>query len=238
VSHGSYLINLATDLPVLRELSIGALLDELDRAQALGLHGVVVHPGVRTSGAERQALRLVADAIRTAFAMRPENTTAVLLEHTAGQGRALGCRFEHFADILDRLQTTERIGICLDTCHLAASGYDLVSEAGYDRTFAEFDRLIGLGLVRVFHANDSKRPCGSRVDRHEHIGKGCLGLEPFQRLLHDGRFSGLPMLIETAKSPAASRTGRVCLDPLDVENLNTLRRLRQRPALGTSLAIP
>jgi deoxyribonuclease-4 len=119
--------------------------------------------------------------------------------------------------------------VCLDTCHLVASGYDIVSPAGYAETFAAFDRLVGIGRLRVFHGNDSKRPCGSRVDRHEHIGKGCLGLSPFHRLMHDSRFDGLPILIETEKTARSCKPSVIEADPLDVRNLQTLRRLRQRP---------
>jgi deoxyribonuclease-4 len=150
----------------------------------------------------------------------------VLLEHTAGQGRTLAYTFEHLATILGHLDGSPRVGVCLDTCHLVASGYDIVSERGYDETFARFDRLVGLDRLKVFHGNDSKKPCGSRVDRHEHIGDGCLGLAPFRRLLHDPRFAGLPMLIETQKSRGAERAGAIVEDPLDVKNLTTLRRLR------------
>ena len=150
----------------------------------------------------------------------------VLLEHTAGQGRVLGHRFEQLAAILEHLDGAPRVGICLDMCHLTASGYDLVSERGYGETFAAFDRLIGLDRLRVFHANDSKRPCGSRIDRHEHIGAGCLGLGPFRRVLHDRRFAGLPMLIETEKSAGCARPHVIAADPLDERNLETLRQLR------------
>ena len=120
----------------------------------------------------------------------------VLFEHTAGQGRTLGYRFEHLAAIIDHLDGSPRAGVCLDTCHLVASGYDITTEMGYAATFNTFERVIGLDRLRVFHGNDSKRPCGSRVDRHEHIGDGCLGVEPFRRLLRDRRFAGLPILIE------------------------------------------
>jgi deoxyribonuclease-4 len=116
----------------------------------------------------------------------------VLFEHTAGQGRTLGHRFEHLAAIIDHLGGSPKVGVCLDTCHLVASGYDIRTPGGYAATFEAFDRLVGFDRLRVFHANDSKRPCGSRVDRHEHIGDGCLGPDPFRRLLHDRRFSGLP----------------------------------------------
>jgi len=229
VSHASYLINLATAIPGLRAQSIAALEDELDRAHALGLLGVVLHPGTCTSGSEDDAISLVAGAIRTAFKARPRRKTMIILEHTAGQGRTLGHRFEQLAAVIERVDGSPQVGVCLDTCHLAASGYDIVSESGYARTFADFDRLIGFDRLRVVHANDSKRPCGSRIDRHEHIGQGCLGLEPFRRILHDRRFAGRPMLIETEKSPGTERT-KIVEDPLDAKNLLLLKRLRLEEA--------
>jgi deoxyribonuclease-4 len=152
----------------------------------------------------------------------------VLFEHTAGQGRTIGHRFEHLAAILDHLDGSPRAGICLDTCHLLASGYDIVSQSGYTDTFQTLDRLVGLDRVRVFHGNDSKRPRGSRIDRHEHIGEGWLGLVPFHRLLHDRRFAGLPLLLETEKSSRSTNPKLVAADPMDVRNLETLRRLRER----------
>lgn len=231
VSHASYLINLATTFPLLREQSIAAFIDEIDRAHALGLLGVVIHPGTCTSGTEEDALRLVADGIRAAFKARPRRRTMVILEHTAGQGRTLGYRFEHLAAIIGHLDGSPRIGVCLDTCHLVASGYDIGTEAGYADTFEAFGRLVGFTRLKVFHGNDSKKPCGSRVDRHEHIGHGCLGVEPFRRLLHDRRFAGLPMLIETEKSARSEKAGSIAADPYDMKNLDTLRRLRHGSAV-------
>jgi deoxyribonuclease-4 len=229
VAHASYLINLATTFPLLREQSVAAFIDELDRADALGLLGVVIHPGTCTAGSEPDALRLIGDAIRVAFKARPRRKTLVLLEHTAGQGRTVGHRFEHLAAILEHLDGSRRVGVCLDTCHLVASGYDIVSDTGYRATFAAFDRIVGLDRVKVFHGNDSKKPCGSRVDRHEHIGAGCLGLEPFRRLLNDARFADLPILIETEKTSRSTRPHAIEADPFDVKNLTTLRALRERP---------
>ncbi len=226
VSHASYLINLATTFPVLREQSIAAFIDELDRADALGLLGVVIHPGTCTAGSEEDGLRLIADAIRVAFKARPRRKTMVILEHTAGQGRTLGHTFEHLAEIIRHVRGSARVGVCLDTCHLVASGYDIVSEAGYQETFEAFDRLVGFDRLTVIHGNDSKKPCGSRVDRHEHIGRGCLGEAPFRRMLHDARFAGRPILIETEKSKDCEKRGTIMEDPLDMENLATLRRLR------------
>ena len=227
VSHASYLINLATADPALRAMSIDAFIDELDRAHALGLLGVVIHPGTCTSGTEADGLRLIADAVRSACRARPRRKTMVLFEHTAGQGRTLGYRFEHLAALLAHLDGSPRVGVCLDTCHLVASGYDIVSPEGFEATFRSFEALVGFDRLRVMHANDSKRPCGSRVDRHEHIGDGCLGTEPFRRILHDRRFAGRPLLIETEKSPDCSKPHLVVADPLDVRNLETLRCLRR-----------
>jgi deoxyribonuclease-4 len=234
VSHASYLINLATTFPVLREQSIAAFLDELDRAEALGLRGVVMHPGTCTEGSEEDALRLIGEALRAAFAARPRQKTMVLLEHTAGQGRTVGHCFEHLAAILGHVDGSARVGVCLDTCHLVASGYDIVTEHGYDATFQAFERLVGLDRLVVFHGNDSKKPRGSRVDRHEHIGKGCLGLEPFRRLLTDPRFARLPMLIETEKARISEKGAAIVEDPYDRENLATLRRLRATATEATT----
>jgi deoxyribonuclease-4 len=225
VAHTSYLINLATAQPELRAQSIAALGEELDRAEALGLDGLVMHPGSYTSGTEADGLRLIAEALERLLDERPEANTRILLEHTAGQGTNLGHRFEHLAAIIDRLAGTPRVGVCLDTCHLLAAGYDICSAEGYAATFETFDRIVGLGRVHAFHLNDSKKPCGSRVDRHEHIGKGCLGLEPFRMLLNDGRFARHPMLLETPKLETPESKRRSDLDPWDARNLRTLRRL-------------
>ena len=234
VAHNSYLINLAAADPALREKSIASLCEELDRAEALGLDGLVMHPGSYTSGTEAAGLRLIAEGLARIFEQRPEAKTRVLLEHTAGQGTNLGHRFEHLAEIIERLGRSRRVGVCLDTCHLIAAGYDICSEAGYQETFRQFGRIVGFSRLKAFHFNDSKKPCGSRVDRHEHIGKGCLGIEPFRRIVNDPRFAKLPMLLETPKldTPQSRRLSDV--DPLDKVNLDVLRRLLQpapkRPA--------
>jgi len=225
VSHASYLINLATAQPQLREQSIAAFGDELDRAESLGLRGVVIHPGTCTSGSEEDALRLIAEAIASAFKLRPRQKVMVLLEHTAGQGRTVGHRFEHLAAILTHLDGSPRVGVCLDTCHLLAAGYNIADPSGYDDTFEAFERLVGFDRLAVLHGNDSKKPCGSRVDRHEHIGKGCLGLEPFRMLLNDRRFLNHAMLLETPKLETPESRRRSDLDPWDARNLRTLRRL-------------
>jgi deoxyribonuclease-4 len=224
VSHASYLINLATAMPSLRAQSIEAMGDELDRAEALGLLGVVLHPGCYTRGSEAEGLELIAGALLELLRARRRGKTMVILEHTAGQGTSLGATFEQIASIIAKMNDHPRVGVCLDTCHLLASGYDLRSPDGYDATFTQFGRLVGFDRLTLLHLNDSKKPLGSRVDRHAHIGEGCLGLEPFRRIVNDRRFRGLPMLLETPKTEGRSPT-IIEADPLDEKNLNTLRGL-------------
>jgi deoxyribonuclease-4 len=218
-AHASYLINIASDKPDLRATSLAALGDEIDRADRLGLLGLVLHPG---SGTEADGLPRIADGLSRLLAARPGGRTLVLLEHTAGQGTNLGHRFEHLRTILDLMPDSARVGVCLDTCHLLAAGYDLSTEEGYRDTFEQFERVIGLERLKLFHLNDSKKPPGSRVDRHEHIGAGFVGLGGFARLLNDARFAALPMVIETAK---ADTKGTLDVDPHDARNLAALRAL-------------
>lgn len=225
VSHGSYLINLATAQPALRRQSTEAMGDEIDRAEALGLLGVVLHPGCYTAGNEADGLALVAEALVDLLRARRRGRTMILLEQTAGQGTALGATFEQLATIIAKTGGHRRIGVCLDTCHLLAAGYDVCSPQGYASTFQQFERLIGFDRLKVFHLNDSKKPLGSRVDRHAHIGEGCLGLEPFRRLVNDRRFADLPMLLETPKTEGRAARGPIEVDPLDMRNLGTLRGL-------------
>jgi deoxyribonuclease IV len=229
VAHNSYLINVAAADTALRRKSIAALREELDRAESLGLDGLVMHPGSYTSGTERGGLRLIADALAAILESRPNGRTRILLEQTAGQGTNLGHRFEHLAEIIERLGGSPRVGVCLDTCHLLTAGYDICSEEGYRETFRQFGSLVGFRRLKAFHLNDSKKPCASRVDRHEHIGKGCIGVEPFRWLVNDPRFATLPMLLETPKldTPQSRRLSDV--DPLDRMNLDLLESLIADP---------
>jgi deoxyribonuclease-4 len=229
IAHNSYLINLAAAESALRRKSIEALREELERAEVLGLDGLVMHPGSFTTGTEADGLRRIADGIAEVLASRPDGRTRLLLEQTAGQGTNLGHRFEHLAFVIDALGGSPRVGVCLDTCHLLTAGYDICSEEGYRQTFDAFGRIVGFSRLKAFHMNDSKKPCGSRVDRHEHIGKGCLGLEPFRRILNDRRFKALPMLLETPKLDTPDSRRRSDIDPLDRQNLQTLRRLLRQP---------
>jgi len=225
VAHNSYLINIATASPVLRAQSLASLGEELDRAEALGLAGLVMHPGSHTTSTPEDGLRLIAEGLHGLLKARRRARAMILLEHTAGQGTNLGHRFEHLATIIELLDGSPRVGVCLDTCHLLTAGYDLCTPQGYRATFREFDRLVGLGRIKAFHLNDSEKPCGSRVDRHEHIGEGCLGLEPFRMLLNDRRFAKLPMLLETPKLEPPESKRRSDVDPWDARNLRRLRKL-------------
>lgn len=217
--HTSYLINIATSEPALRKQSIAALGEEVDRAEALGLIGLVLHPGV---GPEHPGLLLAAEALATVLDARPRGRTLILLEHTAGQGQSLGWQFEHLAQILEHRSLSTRVGICLDTCHLVASGYDISSAEGYRAVFDTFDRVLGLNRLKIMHTNDSARPPGSRVDRHAHIGRGHVGLAAFTRLVNDRRLTHLPMILET---PKAADAKPYMVDPDDVRNLEVLRGL-------------
>jgi deoxyribonuclease IV len=224
--HTSYLINLAAASPTLRAQSEVALRDEYDRADALGLAGLVLHPGAFTSGTEAGGLRLVAGGLTRVLRARRRATPRILLEQTAGQGTTLGHRLEQLAELLVHLDGSPRVGVCLDTCHLLAAGYDLTTDAGYAVTFEAFGRLVGFDRLAVMHLNDSQKPLGSRVDRHAHIGKGYLGLPTFARVVQDPRLADVPMIIETPKrDDAAGR--RIQADPLDLRNLRALRRLRR-----------
>jgi deoxyribonuclease IV len=229
VSHASYLINLATTNRALRDQSLDAMGDEIDRAEALGLMGVVLHPGCYTAGNEADGLELIAEGLLQLLRARRRGKTMILLEHTAGQGTSLGATFEQLASIIAKMNDHRRVGVCLDTCHLLASGYDLCSPEGYASTFKQFGRLVGFDRLKAFHLNDSKKPLGSHVDRHEHIGQGFLGLDPFRRIVNDRRFRGLPMLLETPKGEGKA-TGPIAVDPMDEKNLETLRSLLRRRA--------
>jgi deoxyribonuclease-4 len=230
VAHASYLINLASPSPTLRRRSAAALREELHRADRLGLTAVILHPGAHTTTSRENGLQYVAEGLGEVLEGRGTREAALLLEHTAGQGTVLGHRFEELRSILDQLDTAHPVGICLDTCHLVGAGYDIISTDGYRRVFEEFDAIIGLGRLHAFHLNDSKKPLGSRLDRHEHLGRGQIGLEPFRRLVRDERFADVPMLLETPKS-AGTATSPVDADPMDLENLALLRafRLGHRP---------
>ncbi|MFO0926496.1 MAG: deoxyribonuclease IV [Gemmataceae bacterium] len=216
-AHDSYLINLASPDDTLWRRSVEAAVDEMNRADKLGLSYLVMHPGAHMDAGEAAGLERVIRGLDEVHARCPEHHVRILIETTAGQGTTLGHRFEHLATILQGVKQGERLGVCLDTCHVFAAGYPLAPADDYAATMAEFDRLVGLRRIEVFHVNDSLKPRGSRVDRHAHIGRGEMGLEPFRLLVNDSRFTERPMILETPKE-----AGEEEMDPV---NLRTLREL-------------
>jgi deoxyribonuclease IV len=198
-AHDSYLINLAAPDDALYRRSIASFTDELDRAAALGLTYLVTHPGSHVGTGEDAGLEKVAAALDEVLVSRPDCPVTVLLETTAGQGSSLGAKFEHLAYLLENVKEPKRLGVCLDTCHVFAAGYALGTDAEYDETFQEFDRIVGLKWLKLFHVNDSVKPLGSRVDRHAGLGLGKIGLGAFRRLVNDPRFARKPMILETPK---------------------------------------
>jgi len=219
VSHASYLINLASPAPTARRRSVEAYGAELDRCAALSVPLCVLHPGAHLGEGESAGLRRVAEALDEVYAARPQCRVRTLLETTAGQGTCLGHRFEHLGEIIARAACKSRLGVCLDTCHVHAAGYDLVSEAGYERTMTELRACVGASRLRCLHLNDSKTPRGSRRDRHEHIGRGTIRLAGFRNVVNDPRLAGLPAILETPKEENARGV------PMDRINLKKLRGL-------------
>jgi deoxyribonuclease IV len=215
IAHDSYLINLASPDRDLRRRSFEAFVEEMKRANFLGVRYLVMHPGAHMGAGIRAGISRVADALRRALAL-VEPPVTILLENTAGQGSCIGHRFEHLAGILEKTKDPDRAGVCLDTCHLFAAGYDIRTEKGYAETIREFDRLIGKELIAAFHVNDSKKDLGCRVDRHVHIGQGLIGLDAFGFLLNDKRFLRIPKILETPKGAGIEE---------DLMNLATLHSL-------------
>jgi deoxyribonuclease IV len=216
LTHASYLINLATTNEEFHRKSIAALVDELDRAERLGIHAVVLHPGAHMGAGVENGADQVARSLDRIHATLPEHNVVTLLETAAGQGSCLGCSFEELGRILDRVDDRSRVGVCIDTCHIFASGYDIRTREGYERTMEQLEEHVGIENVGAFHLNDSKKHLGSRVDRHEHIGKGQLGLDAFGFVLNDPRFARIPKLLETPKTVETES---------DRTNITTLRAL-------------
>lgn len=218
LSHASYLINLASPDPLLWQKSVDGMIVELLRAEQLGIPYVVVHPGASVAASEAEGIANVVRALDEIHRRTRQIAAIPLLENTAGQGSCLGCRFEQLAAILAEVKDQCRVGVCFDTCHAFAAGYPLDTTAAFDATWQAFDSAVGIERIKAIHLNDSKRELGSRVDRHEHIGLGQLGVEPFRLLLNDERFRRVPMYLET---PKGQHEG----EEWDVINLRVLRGL-------------
>ncbi len=218
VVHTSYLINLAAIDPDTLRKSRAALQDELERCDRLDIPLLNLHPGAHMGAGTEAGIDRIAESLNRVHEQTRQCRTKTVLETTAGQGTSIGHRFEELRAIIDRVEASERMAVCLDTCHVFAAGYDISTEQGYHDTIQAFDEIIGLDRLAAFHVNDSKKPLGSRVDRHDHIGKGLMGLEPFRSLMNDPRFVQTPKVLETPKSEDLHE---------DIENLRVLRGLIQ-----------
>ena len=216
VSHDIYLVNLASAPGEVREKSLVAFREEMERCARLGITKIVMHPGAHLGEGEEVGIRRICEAFDRLIEQVPEYAGKILLEATAGQGSNVGYRFEHLRAIIDGSSFPDRFAVCYDTCHTFAAGYDITTPEGYKKTFDEFDRIIGLDRLLCFHVNDSKKGINSRVDRHEHIGQGTMGLEGFRLLVNDPRFARVPKILETPKGDN---------DEMDAINLKTLRDL-------------
>jgi deoxyribonuclease-4 len=215
-AHSSYLINLAATNAGTRQHSITSIADEIRRADALGISFIVMHPGAHMGAGENAGMKTVARSLDAVFGATKTSKVRIALETTAGQGTCLGHRFEHLAEIIQLAKHPKRLAVCVDTCHLFAAGYDIRTPQGYETTMRKLTRTVGRKQIVAFHLNDSKKLLGSHVDRHEHIGKGYIGLDAFRCVLRDARWQKVPMVLETPKGEEMRE---------DVENLQMLRSL-------------
>jgi deoxyribonuclease-4 len=216
VAHASYLLNLSSPEDKLWQKSIDALVIEMERCDTLNIPYLVIHPGSHVGSGEEAGIARIVEGLNIAHSRLPDAQVKITLETTAGQGTNLGHRFEHLAAMIDGVEAGDRLAVCYDTCHTLAAGYDFRTPEGYTEVFKQFDQIIGLERLAVFHFNDSKQDLDSRVDRHAHIGEGFVGLDGFRHILNDARFQEIPMLLETPKSKDMHE---------DVENLAQLRAL-------------
>jgi deoxyribonuclease IV len=216
IAHAIYLVNLCSDKAEFVRKSIDDMIDEVNRCDELGIPGVVMHPGAHCGAGCEAGIEMIAKGLNEVFKATPGRTARILLETTAGQGSCLGNEFEQIAAVIERVERKDRLGVCLDTCHVFAAGFDVRTREGYDSMWALFDKTIGRKMLMAIHLNDSKQPLGSRKDRHEHIGKGHLGLEPFRFIMNDPKLKNIPKVLETDKDDAMTE---------DKENMATLRSL-------------
>jgi len=220
IAHSCYLVNLASADRAVRRKSFATLLDEVRRCRMLGVGDLVIHPGSHPAGRD-EAIRLICESLNKLFQSTPDAGVRILLETTAGQGSQVGRSFEELRRIIDLIEFPKRVGVCVDTCHIFAAGYDIRTPSGYEKTFEEFGKVIGRRYLRAFHLNDCKSALGSHIDRHQHIGRGRIGTAAFRLLLNDASFRRLPKIIETPKRDEEC-------DDWDAANLALLKRLRGR----------
>ena len=199
IAHDSYLINLCAKDKTILKKSRDAFLDEIQRCDILGIPYLVFHPGAHMGDGEEDGIKKIIDSLNWAHEQSKGAQVLSVLETTAGQGTTMGYRFEHLRAIIDGVADPKRMAVCIDTCHLFAAGYDISTREGYLSTMREFDTIVGLEHLAAIHVNDSKKPLGSRVDRHEHIGKGAIGKEAFRCLMQDERLKHIPKILETPK---------------------------------------
>ena len=216
ISHDSYLINLSTGKPELQKKSVDAFIDELKRAELLGIPYVVFHPGAHGGDGEKLGIERTAENLNKIFAELKDYKVVALIETTAGQGTNIGHKFEHIAEIIDLIEDKSRIGACIDTAHIFEAGYDIRTEEAYEKTLQQFDDIVGLDKVHAIHLNDSKTELGSHVDRHENIGLGHIGVDAFKFIVNDERFDDIAMVLET---PGGM--------PMFKRNLELLKSLRK-----------
>lgn len=222
VAHDSYLINLASPNPTLLKRSREAFITEMDRCRMLNISYLITHPGSHRGSGEKDGVKRIAESINHIYSKTGNKSPIIALETTAGQGNNLGYRFEQIASVMELLDGANSIAICLDLCHIFAAGYDIRTEVGYQKVMKEFDSVIGMNRLKIIHLNDSRKECGSRIDRHEHIGKGCIGLEGFKFIMNDERFVHLPKLLETPKGP----DGKL-YDKINIARLKSLIQNRE-----------
>lgn len=216
IAHAAYLINLCASNPAIRTKSREGFLDELRRCEMLGIKALVVHPGAHVGTGEDEGIKCIAESLNAVHEQTNNFRTLSTLETTAGQGTTLGYRFEHLRRIIDLVEDKARVAVCIDTCHLFAAGYPVHTREGWEATMREFDQIIGLDRLVAIHVNDSMKPFGSKRDRHEHIGKGVMGLDGFRALMNDERLVSVPKILETDKSEDLHE---------DVENMSVLKAL-------------